>query len=65
VRGQLKTSHTGEIEVDYHEGGLVIFHGAMLKVELKFDGRFHSADGGATQWFEGYMNSASVGYDRW
>jgi hypothetical protein len=37
----------GELKVDGREGGLIIFHGVMLKVELVNDERFHSNNGGA------------------
>ena len=40
--------HIGELGLNGREGGLIIYHGVMLKVELESDGRFHSADGGAT-----------------
>jgi hypothetical protein len=48
ARGQFKTVHTGELEVDGRGDGLIVYHGVMLKVELESDRRFHSADGETT-----------------
>jgi hypothetical protein len=41
---KFKMVHTGKLEVDGREGGLIICHGVMLKVERVLDKRFHSAD---------------------
>jgi hypothetical protein len=37
-----------DLEVNGAWGRLILYQGVMLKVELESDGRFHSADGGAT-----------------
>jgi hypothetical protein len=39
---------TWDLEVDGARGRLILYQGVVLKVELEFGGRFHSADGGAT-----------------
>ena len=39
--------YTCELEVGRARGGLILYHGVMLKVELESEARFHSADGEA------------------
>lgn len=48
ARGRFKMERLKDLEVDEARGGLIIYYGVMLKVEMESDGRFHSADGWAT-----------------
>jgi hypothetical protein len=45
---RFKAVHTRELEVNRREGGMIIYHGFMLKLNLDSDGSLHSVDGEAT-----------------
>jgi hypothetical protein len=48
ARGRFKTVYTWKLQVDGAWDRLILYQGVMLKVELESNGRFYSADGGAT-----------------
>ena len=47
TRGRFKMVHIWDLKVYGAQGGLIIYHGVMLKVELESDERSHSTGGGA------------------
>ena len=41
ARVQFKNVYTPELKANGREGGPIIYHEVMLKVELRYDGRLH------------------------